>query len=397
MLFVAATAHADEPQVAVTLAEAIAAASSAPLANVSRHEIEAAAALVDAAGAWPNPSLRVETHRLTALLVVGAAIPIPAYGSVDAAQRQASAQAQTVRSEMIVNNRDIRRRAVIAWIMLARADGEIAATAMAATQAAELERIARGRLDAGVGADVDVSTARAARIRADLAAAAAKRGEQAASAELAGVLGWDPMRPLVATGELPGRDSTTLDALRARLPGHPERTVARRRVVAAEATVDAVRSLRWPTFAVEGQIAVHDPETPGTDLLVALSVDLPVFARIGDRARSARAFAAAERARLAVTETQLGAGLVASYRRWQAAADMVAALEQEIVPAQERAATLSAQAYREGARDLASALQADRDLTAVRAEVIAARADLAAAWAELQVASGDDLEGPRAR
>lgn len=58
------------------------------------------------------------------------------------------------------------------------------------------------------------------------------------------------------------------------------------------------------------------------------------------------------------------------------------------MPAQVRAAPLSAQTYREGARDLASALQAQRDLDAVRAELNAARANVATAYAELELAAG---------
>jgi cobalt-zinc-cadmium efflux system outer membrane protein len=393
----AAVAHAEDAPIAVTLAEVLAAAPKAPAAQVARHEVEAAEALTRAAGAWPDPSLRVETHRLTARLVAGATIPLPVFGTVGAARRAAEAQVDAVRAEAITAGREVRRRAVTAWIALARADGEIAATATAAIQAAELERIAGGRLDAGVGADVDITTARAARARAELAAANARRAQQAAAAELAGVLGRDPMTPLVAAGELPGRDAIAIETLRARLAAHPERAAALRRVTAAEAAVAQVRAQGWPSLAVEAQVSAFDPTTPGTDVLVALSLDLPLFARTADRARSARATAAAQRARLVVTETQLGAGLVAAYRRWQAASEKVAALETDIVPAQERAATLSAQAYREGARDLASALQADRDLAAVRAEVIAARADLATAWADLQDAAGDAPGGARAR
>src|SRR5689334_24718626 len=41
----------------------------------------------------------------------------------------------------------------------------------------------------------------------------------------------------------------------------------------------------------------------------------------------------------------------------------------------ERAAALAAQAFREGARDLAYALQADRDLATTRADVNAARSE----------------------
>src|SRR6185295_5170925 len=151
----AAAAHADAAPVAVTFAEVLAAAPKAPAAQVAPHEVAAAEALAGAAGAWPNPSLRIETNRLTARLVAGATIPLPVLGTVGAARRAAEAQADAVRAEAITAGREVRRRAVAAWIALARADGEIAATATAATQAAELERIARGRLDAGVGADVD--------------------------------------------------------------------------------------------------------------------------------------------------------------------------------------------------------------------------------------------------
>jgi outer membrane protein TolC len=49
------------------------------------------------------------------------------------------------------------------------------------------------------------------------------------------------------------------------------------------------------------------------------------------------------------------------------------------------------QAYREGARDLSSALVAERDLTAVRAEINDARATAAVAFAELAQAAGEDI------
>lgn len=387
----AGSAAAQDARTAVSLADVLAAVPGAPAAAVARHDVEAATLLVDAAGAWPNPSVRVETNRLTARLVAGATLPVPVFGTIGATRREAKAKAQAVQAAAIIEQRDVRRRAVMAWIALARADGQVAAAEVAATQASELERIARGRLDAGAGAEVDVTTAGAGRARAELATATARRLRDAASAELAGVIGWDPVKLLVAAGDLPGGESITLEILRARIPGHPERALAQRRVAAAEATTAQVRSQRWPSLTVGGQVSMFDPTQPGTDVLVGLSLDLPVFARVGARTRSAAATAAAERARLAVTETQLGAGLVAAYRRWQAAAETLAALEKDIVPAQERAARLSAQAYREGARDLASALQASRELTAVRAEVIASRADLATAWAELQVSAGEDL------
>lgn len=418
--FFAASAHA-EPR-AVTLQEALAAVSHAPGAAVSAHEVAAADALVDAAGAWPNPSLHVSTNRLTARLVAGASLPLPVFGTVSAAQHQAAAEASVVRSEGAAAMRQLRHRVALAWIALARADGEAIASSIAAQQAAELGLIARGRKDAGVGADVDVTTAGAAKARADVAAAAAVRAQAAASAELAGLLGWPVTERLRSAGPpdtggdgrdrakpassgLPARkagapdqrsegsadDDAELAELRALLARHPERATALARVSAADAAVAQVRSLAWPGLSLEAEVSYDDPTNENkTDAMVGVVVELPLFARIGDRVRAAHATLAAQRARLAVTETELGAGLAAAYERWRAAIDTLGALERDVVPAQERAAALTAQAYREGARDLASALQAERDLAAVRAEVNTARADAAAAWEDLQLAAGRD-------
>ncbi len=404
VLGAAGVAHADARR-PITLQAAVAAASRAPAALVGPHEVAAAEATVDAASAWPSPSLHLATNRLTARLVAGATVPLPVFGTVGAARRQAAAEADVVRTEVELTRRELQHRVVLAWIALARADGDVVAASIAAQQAAELELIAKGRLDAGVGADVDVTVAAAARARAEVAAAASQRAEDAASATLAGVLGWDPAQPLRADGSPVTGEPVELAALRERLARHPERAAALRRVDAAEASLDHVLTERWPLLAVDASVSVDDPTLDQvgatttvwqrTDASIGVTLELPIFAHVGDKARAARATESAARARLAVTETELGAGLYAAYRTWQAASERLHALDSDVAPAQERAAALSAQAYREGARDLASALQAARDLAAVRAEINNARADAAAAFADLQLAVGDEVGSAR--
>ena len=400
LALLAGTAHA-EPRHAITLAEAVAAAKKAPVVQVGGYEIAAAEAEVDVARAWPSPSLHVGTNRLTARLVAGATVPLPVFGTVSAAKREARAQADVVRADVELTRRDLQHRVVIAWIALARANSEVVATSISAQHAAELELIAKGRLAAGTSGEVDVTVASAARARADVEAAAAQRLEDAASAQLSGVLGWDPRESLHAEGALVIGDPRDLDALRARLAMHPERAAAQRKLEASAAAVDVAAAQRWPIVAVEGSVSVDDPTLPGattwerSDASVGLALELPIFARVGDKERAARATEAAQRARLVVTETELGATLYAAYRNWQAASERLRSLERDVEPAQERAAAMSAQAFREGARDLASALQAERDLAAVRAELNNARADAAAAFADLQLAVGDEVGGAR--
>jgi outer membrane protein TolC len=388
VILVAAPAFADEMH-PVTFAEVVSATGAAPAAKAPVHDIAAADALADAAGAWPMPILHLQTNSLTARATVGVTLPVPVFGTVGAVKRQAKAEATVVRAEATLAQRTLYHHAVTAWIALARADGDVVAMSIAAQQAAELELIAKGRLDAGVGADVDVTTARASRARAELAASAAVRAQQAASAELAGVLGWDPAHRLRSDGPLPTGQAEDLAALRRRLVTHPERALGERRVAAADAAIDQARSLRFPVVSLEGQAAIDDPTNEHqNDYVFAVNFELPLFSKVGDRVRAARSTAAAQRARLVATESELAAGLAAAFERYQSASERLRALETAVVPAQERAAALSAQAYREGARDVTSALTAARDLSAVRAEVNAARADTATAWEELQLAAG---------
>jgi cobalt-zinc-cadmium efflux system outer membrane protein len=394
---VSSAARADDAA-PVTLDQALAAADRAPAAQVGGYEVAASEASMAAASAWPNPSLHVGTSRLTARLVASAALPLPVFGTVGAAQRVAAAEARVVRAEAGLALRDLRHRVAVAWIELARSRTEVDAQQIAARQAAELVAIAEGRRAAGSGADVDVMVAAAARARAAVAARAAERGEEAASAELAGLLGWDPGRRLRAEGPLRTGPGGALDGLRGRLRAHPEHLAAERRISAADATIDQLQVERWPGLALEGEVDYDDISiTEGrtawdrTDARIGIALDLPVFARLGDRARAARATAQAQRARLAALDADLGGRLSAAHARWQAATERLAALERDVLPVHDRAAALSMQAYREGARDLSSALVAERDLTAVRAEINDARAAAARAFADLAQAAGEDL------
>ncbi len=380
-----ASARADD----VTFDQVLAAAARSPAAPITAYELRSAEARVAAAGAWPAPTVRIETNRITAKLAAGIAVPLPILGTIGLAKREATARANVVRAEGIAGLRELRHRVVLAWLALARADADAAALAIAARQAVELERVAQGRLDAGAGADVDVTIAKAARIRAELAVAGAKHTQDATAAQLAAELGWDPLRELHASGPLPG-GAAALTSLRASLAAHPERQIVLQRIAEGEAIEATTRALRRPGLAVEALASFWDPTQPGTDVLVGLSIELPVFSRIGDQLRAAHAQTSAERARLAAGDARLVGELVASYRRWEAATERLTVLERDVLPAQDRAAKLASQAYREGARDLASALLAERDRTAVTNEIADARVDLATAWIELQLAAGGE-------
>lgn len=178
------------------------------------------------------------------------------------------------------------------------------------------------------------------------------------------------------------------------LARHPARLAERERVSEHEAIAHRIAVGGRPMLALEGQVSFSDPTQPGTDVLVGVALDLPLFGHLGDRLRAARAQRDVARARLAATDAALAGALVAARRRWEAAQDQLAGLERDVLPAQDRAARLAADAYREGARDLATAQQADRDLAAVRLEVALARIAAAERWVDVQVAAGQEPGAP---
>ncbi|HET9989668.1 MAG TPA: TolC family protein, partial [Kofleriaceae bacterium] len=366
------------------------AVDAAPAARATMLDTAAAEARITAAGAWLPTQLRGGTNRITAQEVIGITLPLPILGTIGAARGEAAAHAEVVRDESAVAKRDLRRRAAAAWLELARSDTEITTFVTAAAQAKELERIAQGRLDAGTGGEVDVTSAHAASARADVAVAAQRRESLARGAELAGILAWDLGRERHAAGDLPG-GSADLATLRATLVRHPERAEALARVAEGEATRHRLEVLYRPMLAIEASASFNDPTNNNrTDAYGGLVLEFPLFGHIGNQVTAAERDLAASRLRLGAVESELAGRLVAAYQRWQAASERVSALDRDVMPAQQRAAQQAQQAFREGARDLSTALQASRDLTSVAGELANARIDAAQAWIDLVLAAGGD-------
>ncbi|MFT3692041.1 MAG: TolC family protein [Kofleriaceae bacterium] len=395
LVALAGVARADD----VTFATVIDAVGTAPAIQATAFDVRAADARVDASGAWNPTNVRVGTNRLTARLVLGVSIPMPILGTLGAARDEARTHATVVRDDAVIARRDVRQRAIVAWFELARADADVATQEKAAGQASELEAIAKGRFDAGAGGEVDVTTAHAAKARAEVEVMAAKRESSARAADLAAILGWDPNRERHAAGALPDGD-TALDQLRTALANHPARASALAQIEEHRAAEHRIEVARRPGLAAE-VTASYDDVTQGhatalanTDVYAGLSIDLPVFGHLGDQLRAARADTHAAQLRLTGVELELAAELVAAYRRWQAAAERVASLEKDVLPAQQTATRLAHQAFKEGARDLSTALQATRDLQALESEVANARIDRGLAWQAVIVAAG--IEGTHA-
>jgi outer membrane protein TolC len=369
----------------------------APEVQVAEGQIPVADADVQIAGALANPSLSLSTARQTARFGTSLGVPLPLFGQRSTAVDAARADAGATRLGVEVTRREARWRATTAWFDLWEAQERARLLELAASDVNRLQQIAGEKFEAGSGSRLDVVRTGADRARARAESEDARAQVAAAGARLAPWIGADPAEALIAAGApprpgaLPGAPETRA-IFESQLAEHPALRRDRAQVTAAEAHVRNERRLRWPVVTPALTVNVGDPTLPGTDVIGGVSFDLPLLSARGGaiaRARSQRALA--ETTTLA-DQRRLQAELLDAARRAAGASTRLRALRVEVMPAMKEAADMTEDGYRAGRIDLVRVLEAQRALLDNRL----AEAEAAAAWgraiADLENASGADLE-----
>ncbi len=374
----------------VSLDDVRAAVDQAPAHVAAQRRTVAAFAEAEAAGPWPATTVSIGTARESSRLVAVASIPLPLFGVARAIRRAARADAEVTRAEEPTTDVDLRGRATVAWLALYGAGQVAQVTQEGAERLDGLVEVTRARRDAGDASEADVVNAETQAARAHVEAEDAALSVGLAGTELAAVVGWAPAEELVATGPLPS-EAPTDEGLASDLAYHPELRVQEARIAAAASAVSAARAASRPTLRVNLEVDTFDPNSGATNLLVDLTVDLPLWGRGRAREHAARARVSAEEAEANALRSQLAAELVAAQRRWAAGRRRAASFGTKLVPAQERSTELVRKAYAAGEVDLAAVIQSERDLLDVRAEALAAELAAAEAWATLERAAGGAL------
>ena len=383
-LVLASSANAIAAPRDVTLIDALQAAGAAPVHQVAAAQQSEAAAASEAAGAWPSTALSASTSRLSPKLDLIASLPLPLFGTLAANRAVARDDFETAVAELRASDLNLARDVAAAWIALARAESRAALSQRSADRENELVHVTTERFEAGEASHADVVLATATAKRVGAQASADEMVIGSASAELAGLLGWDPAMTLHAAGGLPDPSAHAAPAVTT----HPEQAAAARRAAAQAARVTEVRRANWPRLALDLESAIGDPTLPGTDYRVGLTIDLPLLGHTGENVRAAEARVATAQVAGAATAKKLGAELVAARSRNAAASAHAIALERDVVPAQREAADLERAAFREGQTGLAFVLEAERGLADAESDAIDARADAATSFIELEWASG---------
>jgi outer membrane protein TolC len=368
----------------VSLSDALRDIVAAPEHRVLQARQAEAAADVDAAGAWPGTVLETSTTRLTPRLDIAVALPLPVFGTLSANRTVARDDFAAAVAEARASDLELARDVAVAWIALARVEAHAELSQRSATREEELARAAKDRFDAGESSHADVVLAVATAKRARAKATADDAAIDAASADLAGLLGWDPTVRLHASGGLP---TPALDAIPSATV-HPQQLAAAQRAEAEHARVVETERAGWPRVALDLESMIGDPTIPGTDFRIGVTMEVPLLGHTAANVHAAESRLAAARITSAAVSSHLGADLVAARTRFSSAAQHAASLERDVLPAQREAAELARAAFREGQTGLVSVLEAERGLADAEGEAADARADADAAFVDLQWASG---------
>jgi outer membrane protein, heavy metal efflux system len=344
---------------------------------------------VEIAGALANPTLALQTARLTAKLTTTLGVPLSLFGQRQTAVTAAGASAEAARLDVDAARLDARWSATHAWLDLWEAQERAVLLQATAADVARLADIARERFAAGTGPRVDVIRTGADRARVQAEANAAATVVAGFAARLAVSLGADTPRSLRAIGPIDvGPLPAEPEAMARLYAQHPALRRDRAQADAAAARVRAEQRSRWPVVTAELAVAAGDPTVPGTDVVGGVSFEAPVLNQRGGPIARARA---EQTLATWTTETELRrleADLVAGYRQSESAAARAQTLTDDVIPALDEARRMTEEGYRDGRVDLLRVLEAQSAVRDAKLASVEARATWQRARADVERAVG---------
>ncbi|GER09889.1 TolC family protein [Variovorax boronicumulans] len=404
-----APARTLEPEGPLTLRTAVALALQAnPGLSAARHEQAAADGAVVQAGAWPNPTLDTQledlrrNNRTTTLQL---SQPLELGGKraarVTAAER---ARDQAV-SALSARRAELRASAVTAFFDVLTAQERLRLAQDSVGLAQIATRAAANRVAAGKVSPLEETKARVAEagIRVELLQA---EGTLRASRQLLAALWGNPAPRFTqvdgAVDQLPAQAAAPEVARR--LPDAPVLRQARLEVERRRALSDLEQAKRIPDVTVslgvkrvpasEGEGGEAVSSSRRNQVVVGLSVPLPIFDT--NRGNIAEALSREDKARdeLAAAELQLGADVAQASERLRSARATAETLQRDALPGAETAYRAATKGFELGKFSFLEALDAQRTLFQVRNQYLVALAEAHRAAGELDRllgTEGDDI------
>lgn len=404
VVLLASTAAAAEPPPSLALSDVFSAIRSRhPALAASRAEAEAARERINQEKAWMDPKVGVEWRRDDTLrLNTYSEIEVTASQELPLSRRNklraeaAAAEAGVADATIAVRERELFNQARIAYLRIAAVDTKSTVNERLRALLRQTVTLTRQAYERGqrMQADLIAAQAELARLDAEQADLAAMRVEDVT--KLNALMQRSPETEIapLALPEAHAISITPAEALAHARTHNPELTRAARRVKAAEAQLavaDKNRSID-PEIMVRGRQMNRSGDILSSyDTGVAFS--LPWFNDRRNKAQraEARSMAAAARAEVQMTESELAGMVSGMLQRINITAAQTTRYRDELLPLAQQQAATQRRAYENGQAPLLEVIMAQRGLLETEMKLVEARSEHAMATASYDFLTAQDV------
>ena len=360
--------------------------ASNPVLRSANNEIAATAGAALQAGLRPNPVLSTEiedTRRSTRKTTVMIGIPLELYGQRRARVAAADAGTSIAVAEAAGTRSDVLATVAQAFFDVVAAQERISLSESTLQIAAKVTEIAGKRVSAGKVAPIDATRANLAESNSKLELGEAKAELQAARYALAAT--WGSQTPDFGTAVadlsvFPERPEWNV--LKEQLARSPQFVMARAEVTRRQALAALEQSRRHvvPTLNIGTK---RDQEVSRTELVVGLSVPLPLFDR--NQGNIAEAQSRVDKAlnTFEATQARLSADLQRASTKLGAARDSSRTLETVILPGAQEAYRTATRGFEAGKFGFIDVLDSQRTYFQARLQYLQVLANAYAAAATI--------------
>lgn len=357
-----------------------------PVLKAASLEIDATNAAAVQASVYPNPVLSTEledTRKSTRKTTVLVGIPLEVSGQ-RGARMSAAASGRTVASAELANARaEVHGNVIQTFFEVVIAQERWTIAQATYELAAKASDVAGKRVAAGKVSPVEETRAQVAQANSALEITDAKSELSAARYALAATWGnSEPIfsKALATLSDVPSRPEWSV--LEAKLAKSPQLGVASAEVTRREAlaALEQSRSHVIPTLNFGTK---RDQELGRTELVIGLSIPLPLFDR--NQGNIGEALSRTEKARTTMdaTRVRLSTELHRAFTRLNAARESLQSLNSTILPGAERAYKAATRGFEAGKFSFLEVLDAQRTFFQARAQYLTVLANAYAAAAAI--------------
>ena len=354
------------------------------------------------AGLWPNPEVEVEIEEFggsgeskgfdSARTTVALNQLVEMGGKRTARKKAAHLETRLAGWDYETKRLDVITETTIRFIdvLAAQKQANVARSSSELTQ--RVYQTVAQRIQAGKDSPVEELKARGEKASANLAHRKAQRELETARRALVAMWGGETATFESVMGRLDdiAKKLPLLNRLYELMALNPDLARWPEELKLTETAIDAEKAGRIPDLSV-GTGIEHSEAEDGHTFVASVGLELPLFNRNQGGVREAKASYERKKQEADSAEIELRKSLAEDYQTLLTAVETVRTIEEEILPAAEKAFTTAEEGYRMGKFNFMDVLDAQRTLFEVESELIDAQSEYHKAVTQIERSIGQSL------